>query len=176
MKDRRSGFTVLELAIALSLTAMLLLTAVTSLDGLRRLTTVTQQRAVQLSEFAIGYHVLRDLLGTTQVGLAKSDRFSGDSRSVSVLALCRTAGGWRERCRASISLSPNGEHTRVSWSSGRGTPQGLFDVAGIAEFRFSDPGGAGAGWQSSWGTGTAAPRLVALVASSDTMFFSVGSR
>lgn len=179
MTGRRSGFTVLELAIALSLSALLLLTAASSLDGLRRLTTMTQHRAEELNALATGYHVLRELMATTQVGLTQSDRFSGDSRSVSVLALCRTAGGWRERCRAYITLSPNGERTWVLWSSGPGTPQALFDVVGRAEFRFRGMGGldlSNAGWQSSWSTGVAAPRLVALVAPGDTMIFSVGNR
>lgn len=176
MSRRRRGFTVLELVSALSLSALLLLTAVAAFGTLQRLATATQRRALEYNEHASGYHLLRELLATTQVGLSRSDRFFGDERGVTTLALCRTGGGWRERCRVSIALAAVGDRTEVRWSAGLAMPEALLAVDGVAEFRYLGPDGRGTDWQSSWGSGVGAPRLVALVASSDTLFFGVGSR
>jgi prepilin-type N-terminal cleavage/methylation domain-containing protein len=176
MRVSRRGFSLIELMLALSLGAAVILGAASLLD-------VTTQAESRIA--AVGAE--RDFAGSRNALLhgifARIERvpgrlvvFDGAPLAISFASWCERPGGWLGRCDVKLEIRETvaGEGRLVaSWPGQpalalRALPKG-------ARFAFRVTGDKGTSWLNSWGEGITAPEALGIVASSDTLVLTIGS-
>jgi prepilin-type N-terminal cleavage/methylation domain-containing protein len=163
---RTRGFTLIEVMIALALSALVVLLAhrVFSgvVDGVERL----GNARTALDREANGRRALAEMFGSLDVGTEGAGGFAGRSSQVEFTTWQRVPGGWLER-RPVVLRAEDGKF--VAWS----------DVSSV-EFDYILEPGANATWVREWISPVSAPVAVrvriARGAAVDTLLFIVGSR
>jgi len=102
---RRAGFTLVELLVALTVSAVVLLGArmisESVADGAERV--ADQSREDERT--ANGDHVLRTLLGHAEVATSETETFGGDSTHATFTSWCDVPAGWQERCQVTVRVN-----------------------------------------------------------------------
>ncbi len=171
----RLGFTMLELLIAVSLTAIVgLLSAVFVEATFRSTDTIT--RSVQIiARESEGPALWRDLLlHVHRSALADEARrpFVGDPSSVQLTSDCPGPLGFRRRCGVFAETFRTATETGLRFSTlGR---TWVVRTRGAVSLRFMVPSTGDASWIDSWGESERVPVGIALVGASDTLVYRVG--
>lgn len=174
--SNRSGFTLIEVLVALTLGALVVLGARAMLVQVGDTARQIIEAGRQNDEAANADRLLRALLLNVAQNDGAADRFDGDGSSARFVSWCQTPGGWLERCSVTLRLeSPGG--------SGRLTAQVPGRAAVVLRSGFSD--GAlrylhsardGGTWLASWNSALLTPAAVALVLDGDTVILRIGER
>jgi prepilin-type N-terminal cleavage/methylation domain-containing protein len=172
----REGFTLLEVVVALTIAALLLLGARVMLgevaDGAARIA----DAATRADREANAERTLRDLAGRIELLPDSGRGVAGDARGVRFATWCDVPGGWQERCTASLGfIRSNGQAVLVLEAG----PAPLLVVRrGFATgglIYLSDPGNGGA-WVDAWTARAAVPPALGVVVDDDTLLLRVGDR
>jgi len=177
--ERRSGrpaFTVLELIVALTLGALVIVAARALLETIGEHALRVTATAGQLDADANGERLLRTLAGRLEIGADSADTFGGDASSLSFSSWCQVPRGWLEPCRVRLALVP--DHTGVAIVARLSTGENLTIRRGAISdgFRYLASPAAGGSWYGQWGRGLSAPLAFGIIIDGDTMIVRVGER
>lgn len=172
---RRPGFTLVEILVALVLSALVVLGARMLLEQLADSAHRTVTGAARDDRNANAEQLLRELTRRIEVGTVGAVHFAGEPDSARFTSWCDVPAGWQERCivRLRIRRSPQGATLNLSAA---GTPPQYIRAASDMELRYLDDASAGGRWFRSWGAGITAPIAIGLVADGDTTVLRIGGR
>lgn len=175
---RRRGFTLLEVMVAIAISAVVLLGARTVTDTLVLHAELAREGTVTLDREANGRRLLRDLLLRSEVGVAPTATFGGGEVALHLDTWCETARGWAEPCRATMTLVPAAEPGgRSSLLAVLSTGERLELAAFVGPVRFDylESAARGGNWARAWGPAATAPLAVRIAGASDTLILRTGA-
>lgn len=182
----RRGFTLLELLVALSLSAVVLLgaraIAEQLADGAHRSSTA----ATQTDRAANAERVLREAAGRIEISARDNRFFDGTSNRARFETWCRVAAGWLERCSGMLLLdsiagpdsstgkTPSRAALLLLLSSGDTIPVRIGFTHG--SLWYIDDADHGGKWYSQWGRGITVPAAIGVLIDADTTLLRLGDR
>jgi prepilin-type N-terminal cleavage/methylation domain-containing protein len=190
----RSGFTLVELMVALVLSAIILLGARTILEQLADSADRTTKAAASADHRANMNRVIRALFEHASA----SDSiypFIGTRTMTQFSSWCDVPGGWSEHCTLTLAIVPttasdsipsslpqaptlNTSNTSVRvivWTSAGDTLH-FKDSIPAAELRYLDDVSDGGHWMIGWPAGITTPLAVGIVTTHDTTVLRIGER
>lgn len=181
MNSRRTGFTVLELIVALAVGGTAILGAAAVLgnvaDQAERLTDEARASDAQ----ANGERLLRALAASYVSGFDGGIAFAGERTAATFVSWCHVPDGWQERCRVRLVLraGPSADSfsalvAELSSGSSEVLLSGL-PGAGAVELRYLDDPAGGGRWFHTWGAGVSAPIAIGVVTATDTLIVRLGT-
>ena len=177
---RRSGFTLIEVMVALVVGAIVLLGAHRVLAILTDQTHAFAHHAMESDREANGERMLRDLVGQLEVGSPGTVPFTGSADTVRFSSWCETGDGWPERCQVTLFFTASADQESLQAEIGAGPPIDLLGGFSNGAFRYLESAAAGGQWFQRWGTGITAPLGIGVVVERanavDTMLLRVGPR
>ncbi len=176
----RSGFTLIEVLVALIVGAIVLLGAHQVLAILADQSQSLASQAAEADRDANGERLLRGLVGQLELGSPGTIPFSGSPDSVRFSSWCETPSGWLERCQVSFWFVADGDHEVLRAQLGGRPPLVLIRGFTRGTFRYLQSAAAGGQWFQQWGTGITAPLGIGVVLlrgdEVDTMIVRIGAR
>ncbi|MGH7621061.1 MAG: PulJ/GspJ family protein, partial [Gemmatimonadaceae bacterium] len=105
-RSARAGFTLIEVIVALVVSAAVLLGARAMLgevgdDALR-----IGAQARRIDHDANAERLMRGLVGQLELGTGEASQFAGDPARASFASWCDAPGGWQERCAVVLQIVP----------------------------------------------------------------------
>ena len=175
-RRERRGVTLIELLVALAIAGLAMLGGVLVLDAVRdsdrRIDAETRRDAVEMN----GNRLLRRLLADARQTSDTANRFRGDERNASYLAMCDAPAGWSEPCRVLLSIASSGDSSFVVAQTSPGAQFQVRRVAGQAVFRYLDPRSSpDSTWVHQWMMSITLPAALAMITPIDTTVFPLGS-
>jgi prepilin-type N-terminal cleavage/methylation domain-containing protein len=174
--SHRVGFTLIELIVAISIGAVVLLIARALVDALGEHVEHSAAAARHEDADANGERLLRNVMANVQVGDENHATLDGDAVSVDLLSWCQSARGWMERCSVSISLEPDGQGLALLASLSSAKRVVVWRANRSIELRYLADATAGGTWRTEWHQKFATPRAIALVSDGDTTIIRIGER
>lgn len=175
MLVRRSGFTLLEVVVAMAVGAMLVLMAHQLLAIVADTADRVPAAASAASAARNRERLLSELLAALEVGADTGQRFDGHSDSVRFESWCRAAAGWLERCTVHLNLVPVDGGVALD-ASGLGTRVRLATHQAPARFMYLRTAADGGIWLPRWGNAISAPLALRVVWADTSLFLRVGVR
>lgn len=172
----RAGFTLVEVIVALLVSAMVLLGARMLLEQLSENASRTIAAAGRADADANGERLLRDLAGRLEVGTDGATQFSGEAHAARFGSWCDTPSGWPERCAVALVVREGRSGSAILATFASGDSLTLLTRTVPIELRYLDDPRAGGRWFTSWGAGITAPLAFAVIAGRDTMIVRIGER
>jgi len=174
-RSRRRGFTLIEVVVALAISALVILSGRTLLENLGDAADRVDRAARDGDADANGERLLRGLVGQIDVG-GRGATFSGDEQSAEFTSWCQSPRGWRERCRITLTIDAgNGSPTLTTTLPGNDGVV-LYRARHTLQLRYLVDPSAGGTWFIKWGDGLLAPRAIGVIADSDTLIIRVGEQ
>jgi prepilin-type N-terminal cleavage/methylation domain-containing protein len=166
---RRSGFTIIELMVALALSAMVLLAGRALTEQVAEIGDTIGLNAAVADSVRARAGSLRSIVRNIEVA-ADSTNFSGDSRAAKFVSWCTGRDIVRERCAVTLTID-----SVVTLADSSGSVVLLRDtVPGV--FRYLGDARDGGHWYRSWGSGTLTPLAIGIVFRTDTIVLRIGDR
>lgn len=181
----RRGFTLLEVIVAIAVGSLVVLGARTMLEIVADGGHATHEAAIAADRTANAEAELRRLLRELEVGTEQAIRFSGAPDETRFSTWCTVAGGWVERCRATLAIEASTEGSALVATlstADRSAAERLELRPGLerAELLYLSDATLGGRWFRVWGEGITAPLAVGLVVDSaersDTTILRIGER
>lgn len=173
---RRGGFTLVEVMVALTISAIVLLGARMLLEQLGDNASRTVDAAAARDREANGERLLRDLAGRLEVGTDGVTQFSGEANAMRFSSWCDVPSGWQERCAIAFVVRQENTHSTLVATFASGDSITLLTRPQPIALRYLDDPRAGGRWFVSWGAGITAPLAVAVVCGADTMIVRIAER
>lgn len=177
---RRSGFTLIEVMVALMVGAIVLLGAHHVLAILTDQSRALRGRAAQSDRDANGERLLRSLVGQMELGSPGTVPFSGSPDTMRFSSWCETPAGWLERCAVTLSFAADSDRQTLRAQLNAHRPIDLVRGFRRGTFRYLESAAAGGQWLQQWGTGITAPLGIGIVLlrddGVDTMIVRIGPR
>lgn len=172
----RRGMTLVEVMLALVLSALALLTARALLDQLGQAGESLGRAARVQDERMNQTRTLYALMRHADVRPDTLRRFTGDSTSARFQSVCKRPGGWSEPCGVIVLMDVGKDSTALVGQLSTGELLTLGRWAGQGELRYLSANAAGEQWLSEWGRSIVAPAAIALVFAQDTIVVPVAGR
>jgi len=173
---RRSGFTLVEVMVALLVGGIVLLGARVMFESLTDQAHRIADAAIVADREANADRELRALAGRLEVGTAPGTEFAGDPASATFASWCEVPAGWLERCIVQLSI----EHERAGSALVARTSLGDTLVlrrgfrGGVIHYLESAV--SGGSWIRVWGAGITAPVAFGIFLDRDTLIVRIGER
>jgi prepilin-type N-terminal cleavage/methylation domain-containing protein len=178
-----SGFTLIEIMVAIAIGGLVLLGARSLLEALADEEGHVAREAAIHDARANGERLLRDLVGQMEVGTKEGGSFAGDPGEATFTSWCDVPAGWQERCRVTIAvenaIESDSESARASIraSDGESDRTGPALVARLpggrrvvlrtgfraGELRYLNSAASGGQWFRQWGQGITAPLAIGVL-------------
>lgn len=173
---RRGGFTLIEVIVAMTISAMILVGARSMLgevgdDALR----ITLDAEIQDRD-ANAERSFRALVSRIELGTGSGSEFAGDPSRASFSTWCDVPAGWVERCRATISVEGAEGKLSIVARPSIGAPIVLRGGLRAGALRYLLSADGGGSWLTVWGAGITAPLAIGVIAGSDTLIVPIGDR
>jgi prepilin-type N-terminal cleavage/methylation domain-containing protein len=172
----RRAFTLLEVIVALSIGALVVMGARVLLEGLQTHTVRLVSVANTTNAAANAEHVVRTLVGNLELAPNDSSSFEGDAREARFTSWCAVPEGWQERCTVHLAVESETGRVRMMATLSTGERLTLRDSAGAAVFRYLGTGAEGGRWFVTWKHSLMPPLAIGLISDADTMVARVGER
>lgn len=179
----RRGFTLIEIVIALLISAVLVLTGRQMLEVLTDESRRVEQAARLATIDANAERVLREIVGRMEIGSTVDRGFGGTPRQVTFTSWCEVPDGWLESCRVSLALDSAETGVTLSLSMRiRGAADAPLTRAIIAKgleggaLRYLSSASDGGVWFHAWGQGITAPLAIGIILDRDTTIVPIGER
>ena len=182
-KSRNAGFTLIEVVIALVISAIVVLTGRQMLEAIggesRRVHSASEEATFE----ANADRVLRELIGRMEIGSTIERGFGGTERHATFSSWCEVPEGWLESCRVSLTID-SAAHTNAlvltTRIASRDESQGALLVLrqGFAHgaLRYLSSASDGGVWFHAWGQGITAPLAIGIILGFDTAIVAIGER
>ena len=184
-KRTRRGFTLLEVIVAIAVGSLVVLGARAMLVVVADGGEATRKAAREADQAANAERVLRRLVADLEVGTAESARFAGAPSEARFSTWCPAAGGWIERCRATLAIETDADGvglvaTLSAVDGSTGDRLELRSGLDDAQLLYLSDAALGGRWFRVWGEGITAPLAIGLVTDSagraDTTILRIGER
>lgn len=174
---RRSGFTLLEVMVALMLSGIVVVGVRNIFATTSDSATIIARRAETLDRTANGIRFLRHVIENIEsTGEAATD-FGGDSAGVTFTTWCTTPDGWLDRCRASLVLdNADGDSRQVVVRLSTGETLATMTTSARAQLRYLTDPAVGDFWTDRWPAGVFLPRAIGIMTDDDTVVLRTGDR
>jgi prepilin-type N-terminal cleavage/methylation domain-containing protein len=173
----RDGFTLIEVVVALSISALLLVGARAVLEQLGGHAEAVVGAAAAADREANGQALARALLGRAETNPDAGRRFDGTEAGVRFHTSCDVPAGWLERCEATLGfIAAGGGAPVLAVEAGGADPQPL--RRGFRDGKLiylGDPANGGA-WVRNWASAVETPFAVGVVIDGDTLVVPIGER
>jgi prepilin-type N-terminal cleavage/methylation domain-containing protein len=173
---RRSGFTLIELIVALFVGGVVVLGARLILESIATAENRLAAAAAGASRASNGDRLMRTLFTRLEVGTDEAREFGGDERVATFTTWCDVPAGWLERCDALVAIdTAAGELALVArLSTGERIVLRRGFLTGALRY-LNTPAGGGQ-WFRVWGHGITAPLAIGLITDTDTTIVRIGDR
>jgi prepilin-type N-terminal cleavage/methylation domain-containing protein len=169
-----SGFTVLEVIVALTVGAMVMLGARLMLTAIADGADAIRAEAAELDDEANAERLLRALLRQVETA-GEGAEFGGDRRRVRFTSWCTVPGGWPERCRAELTISEAAGESALLGTLSTGEILTLRRDFTDAELRYIGDAARRGTWFEVWGEGIALPVALGILVDRDTLILRIGA-
>jgi prepilin-type N-terminal cleavage/methylation domain-containing protein len=172
----RGGFTLIEVVVALSLSAMLLLGARALFEQLGGHAEAMVEAAAAADHDANGDAVVRSLVGAAETSPDPARPFDGTADGARFHSWCESPAGWLERCHVTLGFVHAGEAPVLAVATDGGAPIALrrgFREGRLIYLRDAANGGA---WTRGWSSTVQPPLAVGVVIDGDTAILRIGER
>lgn len=178
MRGKR-GFTLIEVLVALTLTAMVVGAVRGLVEVVGDHALITAERARVIDSDANAERILRNLVGSAELATKDDERFDGTSSGARFMSWCTVPRGWQERCRVALAFERlSGTADSVALVGTLSTGERLLFRAGHGPGSILYLGSArdGGTWFVAWRHSMAPPPAMAFVIGRDTMIVRIGDR
>jgi prepilin-type N-terminal cleavage/methylation domain-containing protein len=172
----RSGFTLFELMLAMSLLALVLVSARMLFSSIADTKALVIRDAAHADSLRNGERMARLLIRSAEAAPDTGNRFVGNALDARFTTSCRTGGGWLERCRVRLSLDRRPDTTALLVEVPPGHVLELLRRPGASFIRYIAREAQGETWFDSWGENILVPDAIAIVSGSDTLVFLTDGR
>ena len=172
----RSGFTLIEVVVALSLSAMLMLGARELFEQLGSQAEALTKAAAAADHDVNGDALVRALVGAAETSPEPARRFDGTADGARFHSWCESPAGWLERCQVTLGLVHAGDAPVLALTLDGGDPVVLRrGFRGGRLLYLRDPSAGGA-WVRGWSSAVEPPLAVGVVIDGDTAILRIGER
>jgi prepilin-type N-terminal cleavage/methylation domain-containing protein len=172
--SKHRGFTLIEVLIALSIGASLMMGAHVMMSGVIDSAARIGQGSREEDRDANGERILRAAFARLQVGAIGDRKFEGDPLAARFDSWCDVPQGWQERCDLQLAIDTTKSVLTLRDSAGRVLAErGGFASAELSYL--SDPHDGGT-WYRVWGASVVAPIAIRVILDGDTTILRVGDR
>ena len=175
MRRERGGFTLIELLVALSIGAVVLMSARALLDGLASHARATVRAMHDTDAEGNGERLARQLAGNLILVPDPAPSFVGTETETIFDSWCPAARGGLERCRVRLALAPSVKEPGVVLSLSTGAAIVLLRGAN-ARIRYLSDAAEGGHWQDVWRQPQTPPLAIALSAGGRPLLLRIGER
>jgi prepilin-type N-terminal cleavage/methylation domain-containing protein len=180
MPRRRSGeapgFTLIEVMVALVVSAIVLLGARAMLGEVGDAAARISVEGARLDANANAEHALRALVRNLYLGYANEAVFAGDARQVTFVSWCDTPSGGQERCKVALSIEKRIGGDALVVHTSRSDAIVVRDRVRTGSLRYLTTVYRGGEWIRSWGAGITAPLAIGIILDTDTLIVPIGER
>ncbi len=179
-RGSRPGFTLMEVLVALAVSAVVILGARALLDGLVLHAGRVAALARRADAEANADHLLRSTVALAGL-TTDSARFDGTPEGASFRSWCDEAGGWQEQCDVRLTAEHEGSEVRVVLALGGSARVEVAARGSAASFRYLASASDGGHWVERWERAITPPLAIGLVtratlaAAADTAIIRVGA-
>jgi prepilin-type N-terminal cleavage/methylation domain-containing protein len=176
-RHAKSGFTLVEILVALSIGMLLLLGARITLDIIADSAERTARRAKDEDRLHNGERVARRLFLDTEPA-GDSTPFVGSGTQLKSTSWCDTPAGGRSRCVVTVSVARSATGDSASFATlttSAGDAIRLRSAPRIA-LRYLSSASNGGVWRQEWNGGLMLPLALGVVTDRDTTVFRIGER
>lgn len=171
---RRSGFTIVELVLALSIGATVVTIAAGVLSALQRMGTSINQYREEKERYAHAWTLAHESFAMVKHPKIDERTLHADSQSVRLTSRCRSPWGGRMLCDVEFLLVHEVHESQLILREPEQLATAVRTVDRTARWEWYDPEQGGR-WQSQWSHAGRLPLVARIVGSSDTMWFEVGA-
>ena len=172
----RRAFTLVEVLVALALSAMVLVGARGLLDALGAHSTSVLRSARELDSSMNAEDVLRRALADLVVRSDTFPSFEGDEVAFTFGASCDTPRGWREPCSVRVAAERTDSGYQLVFRQDAGSAVMLRTGLARTALRYLLSADEGGQWTARWQNTLMLPLAVGLIADDDTIVARVGER
>jgi prepilin-type N-terminal cleavage/methylation domain-containing protein len=172
----RSGFTLIEVMVALVLSAIVLLGARAMLGEVGDDTLRIAAQARKVDGDANGERTLRALVGNLELGAGDSTQFAGDPRRASFSSWCDIPAGWQERCAVSLIIERRADGDALVIHTSQSGALVVREHVRAGSLRYLSTVSSGGEWIRIWGAGITAPLAIGVILDADTLIVPIGER
>jgi prepilin-type N-terminal cleavage/methylation domain-containing protein len=177
----RTGFTLLEVLVAVMVAATLLLSAdlvfeqqADSRDALSR-ATLDRNRTQNARKLIQRWVRQADV--SPNLGLGSAEHaFAGDATGASFTSACLTAGGWEHECDVSLSVKIDSSNAALIAVSSTGDSARIAIRGTRLSLRYLSDAASGGHWVTSWPAGPTVPIAIGVISPTDTIVYRIGAR
>jgi prepilin-type N-terminal cleavage/methylation domain-containing protein len=175
-RGQTPGFTLIEVMVALVVSAIVLLGARAMLGEVGDAAARISVESGRLDTNANADHALRALVRNLDLGYANEAVFAGELRQVTFVSWCDTPGGWQERCKVEITIEKREGGDALVVHTPRSGAIVVRDHVRNGSLRYLTTVYGGGEWIRSWGAGITAPLAIGIILDSDTLIVPIGER
>jgi prepilin-type N-terminal cleavage/methylation domain-containing protein len=173
---RRSGFTIIEVMVALAVSGIVLLGARAMLEATADQAGRITRAAATADRDANAERTLRALVERLEIGTVPGTEFSGDPATAAFASWCDVPGGWLERCAVTLGIERDSSGIALIARTSTGSVIRLREGLRNGAIRYLDSPSAGGTWIRVWGAGITAPVAIGVFLDRDTLILRVGER
>lgn len=175
MRRERAGFTLVEVLVALSIGAVVLVSARALLDGLASHTRTTVRAMHDADIEGNGERLARQVAGNLILATDPAPSFIGTEKEAMFDAWCPAPRGGLERCQIRLAVASSVKEPGVELSLSTGTKVELLHGAN-ARLRYLSDAAEGGHWEEVWRQPQTPPLAVALSAGGRSLVLRIGER
>lgn len=172
---RRAGFTLLEVVVAMTIGAVVLLGARALLDALGMQATVTLRSAAAADARANSRARLQRHVNDLVLQRDSLPSIAGDGERATFVSYCDSPHGCTEPCRVEVWVERGAAGRRVIWAA-QGDTVTLSDSPDHAGILYLLSPSHGGSWTERWENTVLLPVALGIVMDRDTLFAAVGDR
>ncbi len=178
-----AGFTLIEVVIALVISAFIVLTGRQMLEAIGGESRRVHRAAEESTLEANADRVLRELVGRMEIGSTIERGFGGTGHQATFSSWCEVPEGWLESCRVSLTID-SAAHTNAlvlttrlaSRDEAQGAQLVMRQGFAYGALRYLSSASDGGVWFHAWGQGITAPLAIGIILGSDTAIVAIGER
>jgi len=172
--NARRGYTLIEVALALALAALVVETSARLLDQIHDEDQRIRRDAAALTREGTTRLWLDDALAHAVTSTDTTRGFRGDEHAAEFDTRCRTNRGWSLPCRAALVIDSVRDSAVLYLRDTLGSLSPLLRRLGPARFLYFDPARVDSSWTSRWQSAATIPAAIAVAGARDTLFIPIG--
>jgi len=172
----RRGFTLIEVLVAIVLTAVGITRAVSLFGAFADQADRVARTARAHDAVVNGERLLRSLVINVQSDTATATAFGGDGEQLRATSSCMSATGHAFSCPITLTITRQDSEAIVEVGLPTGEKELLLNAPRDAHFAYLASAAEGGVWYGRWGAGIVVPLAIGVVSARDTIVLRIGRR